>query len=260
MQYNVRCTFLDLYQLRAAIPCTWKRLLINPKNKDQESKPKKKRILEAPLDISQASSKRIYNFLLLHKLPPIAFQRKWTEIFPDFQPEDNPPAFWKEIYTSPYRTTRDTKFQAFQFKLIHCVLPCNRYLYNQRIKESDTCSYCKGTDDLQHFFWSCPSVEAFWHKIENWLELNANIHSKFNVLQTIFGLAKTDPQAKVITFISLFAKHFIYRQKLFYAGQLEIIQFLRELRLKLSIEKYICTKENKLRKFACWNMIFNALG
>lgn len=259
-QYNVRCTFLDLYQLRAAIPCPWKRLLLNPRKADQICKPKIMRLENSSLDISEASSKRIYSFLLLSKLPSIASQKKWPEIFQDLPQGDNSAPFWKEIYISPYCATRDTKLQTFQFKLIHRVLPCNKYLCNIRIKESDTCTYCEDVDTLHHFFWLCPPTNDFWHKIESWLALNTNIHIQLTMKLVILGFPKEDPQARVLNFILIFAKHFIYRQKLFYAGRLEILQFLREFRLKLGIEKFICTKENRPRKFARWHRIYDALG
>lgn len=263
-RYNVGCTFLNLYQLRAAIPSPWKRLIIGPKNQEQTLGPKIKRLENrmetSSLDISQVPSKRIYAFMLLFKTPAVASQKRWAEIFPDLIQEENRSTAWQEIYLSPYHTSRDTKLQAFQYKLIHRIIPCNRYLHKIRIKETDTCTYCDESDTLQHFFWSCTAVEAFWHKIENWLACNANLHVTFHATQTLFGVPKTDTHAKVINFISLFAKHFIYRQRLFHAGELEIVHFLRELRNKLGIEKFICSKENKPKKFARWIKIYNAMG
>lgn len=54
-------------------------------------------------------------------------------------------------------------------------------------------------------------------------------------------------------------KNFIYRQKLFYAGNLDLLHFLRELQVKLGIEKFICTEENKSRKFGRLKKIYEAL-
>lgn len=67
-----------------------------------------------------------------------------------------------------YKTARDTKLQAFQYKLIHRVIPCNKYLANIRIKPDATCSYCDSTDTLQHFFYGCPSVNTLWDTLSSW--------------------------------------------------------------------------------------------
>lgn len=259
--YNVRCSFLDLYQIRTAIPCSWKRLLTNQRILDHSCKPRIKLGGSPTLDIANATSKLIYHLLLKDKALAVASQQRWAETFTDLPEEPVELAdYWKEIYLSPYCTTRDTKLQAFQYKLIHRVLPCNRYLHNIRIKESDICSFCTEKDTLQHFFWTCSLVQDFWHKVEEWLSLNGDIHIQTNMKQFLFGFPKTHPQVKIINLLSLAAKHFIYRQKLFHAGNLELIHFLREFRAKLGIEKFICMKENKIRKFARWNRIYNALG
>lgn len=76
----------------------------------------------------------------------------------------------------------------------------------------------------------------------------------------LFGIPVVRPQDKVVNFILLFVKFFIYRQKLFHQGHLPILQFLRELRSRLQVEKYITRLENKSDHFSPWLKIYDALG
>lgn len=155
---------------------------------------------------------------------------------------------------------RDTKLQAFQYKLIHRVIPCNKYLTNIRIKQDETCSYCDSSDTLQHFFYACPPVNNLWDTLSSWLANNLDIHITFNAKMILFGLPRTADMALVLNYLILFTKFYIYRQRLFHQNKLEILHVLHELRLRLRVEKYINTRENKPGKFKKWERFLGALG
>ncbi len=43
------------------------------------------------------------------------------------------------------------------------VIPCNKWLYNIKIKESAICNHCNEVDDIPHFFFlKCSKVKEFW--------------------------------------------------------------------------------------------------
>ena len=41
---------------------------------------------------------------------------------------------WADIFTRTFKVVRETKFQSFQFVLIHRILNCNKKLYDMKIK------------------------------------------------------------------------------------------------------------------------------
>lgn len=76
----------------------------------------------------------------------------------------------------------------------------------------------------------------------------------------IFGVPSEVGKAKIINYILITVKLYITRQKLYYNGQLSMIQWLGEFRSKLITEEYICQKKGAGTKFAMWRNILKALG
>lgn len=212
------------------------------------------------IQISKVPAKRIYGVIVALKLSKVTSQTKWSEIYP--AEITNPKEFWKEAYTSAYRATRESKLQSFQYKIIHRIITCNKYLCNIRIKQDDFCSFCTPhiTDSLQHFFYSCPISRTFWTSVCRWMAAKADLHIDLTEKEFLFGVSVDKPNARSINLIALLAKHFIYRQKLFYQANMNLTHFLRDLRHKLGVEKFILVQENKPGKFARWARVYNALG
>lgn len=259
-EYNIQCSFLQILQLRSAIPCRWKRLLAGPRRQDLVLKPLIKAADNSTLQVSEAPAKRIYNAILPYKLPQISSQAKWDALYPS--EAANSRDRWKGIYTSAFHATRESKLQAFQYRVIHRTIPCNRYLYNIKIKQDDHCPYCEpqATDTLQHFLFSCPKVSRFWNSVCRWLATQANFHITLTEQEFLFGVTKDVHQSRAINFLAITAKYFIYRQKLFHNSNLDLTHFLRELKGKLAVEKFISTQEKKPGKFRQWDRIYAALG
>lgn len=78
-----------------------------------------------------------------------------------------------------------------------------------------------------------------WFDKETNSQLNVSLHV------FLFGLPDTFPKAKVINFILLFVKFFIYRQKLFHHGSMDLTHLLRDLRTRLQVERYLTKIEKK---------------
>lgn len=80
--------------------------------------------------------------------------------------------------------------------------------------------------------------------------------------EKLFGMDPTgrNKNAKIINWLTLKAKHFIQKRKLFFKGELPLIGFLAEVRASLVTEKMVCRIENKPRKFKSWSKLYSALG
>lgn len=122
------------------------------------------------------------------------------------------------------------------------------------------CEFCGQTDSIIHFLLECPSVWSFWQALCGWFDRVEDLSlGDLTQKQYLFGVPQTLPKARAINLILITTKFFIYRQRLFHKGSLELIHWLREFKIKLLCEKYIHKCVGKLR-FRIWNRTLNALG
>ena len=68
---------------------------------------------------------------------PVRSQNKWGKEL-RVQIDD-----WWNIYSSPFRTTRNTKLQNFQFKLSHRITATNSLLFKCGLIETYLCTFCR---------------------------------------------------------------------------------------------------------------------
>lgn len=157
-----------------------------------------------------------------------------------------------------YRATRETKLQSFHYKIIHRIIPCNVYLKKIRIKE--WCRHCDESDTIVHFLYSCKNVQPFWKAVSSWFR-NANdlYLDKLTPAEFICGLPSSAHRATVINAITLYVKHYIFHQKLFYDSEFDLLGWLMELRAKLKSENWICKRTGQQGKFKRWLNIYKAL-
>ncbi len=57
------------------------------------------------------------------------------ETYPDFNNTDL--KTWPRIFKLPFQVIRETKIQAFQYKILHRIISCNKWLFNIKIKTSE---------------------------------------------------------------------------------------------------------------------------
>lgn len=153
---------------------------------------------------------------------------------------------------------RETKLQSFQFKVIHAITPCRKYLHQLRLADDDLCPHCQTKDDLFHFFFKCQLVQALWSSICAWLARETNIHlNNITPKQAVL-----DPSMKghITNFILLHFRFFVHRQRLFHNSKMELIHWLSELRSRLRTLQTNLKLEGKDHLFNSWKTITNALG
>lgn len=97
--------------------------------------------------------------------------------------------------------------------------------------------------------------QTFWDNVSAWFDREVNILLRDH----LFGVPSSHPQANLIKVLLLFAKFYIYRQRLFHLFSLSVVQFLRELRLHLQVEKYLMTLDGTQQKFPRWIWVYDTL-
>ena len=97
--------------------------------------------------LSSCSTKIFYHALLkTTTLTPKCIAR-WKSDFPETETKD-----WGKIFNTTCRTTRETKLQTVQYKILHRIITRNKKLFEMKIQDSPECSYCEAVDNIAHFF------------------------------------------------------------------------------------------------------------
>lgn len=254
-KFHIRCNFLEALSLRNSIPFSWKRQL-SANFKEEVSLNHIFYINQKRFDLWSSNPRQWYSEWIGKLGQPFSRASKWEEEIAPTTPLD-----WPAIHSAPYRATRETKMQSFAYKIAYRLIPCNRYLFQVRLKQSDLCEYCGETDNLSHFFLKCEQVKSFWDSLSQWSERYLDFSlSNLNEVERLFGIIGSRRNPRITNWLVLQAKFFIQKRRLFFQGNLPLIAFLREIRSALHIEKKACFAENKIRKFCPWQHLYDVLG
>ena len=243
-KYGGKCNFLQFQRLKKAIPKHWLDAISNSSvvNFTDTETVCYCKIQNKMIDVRIVNTKMFYDMLIKMKyVKPTAIYR-WNGLF-EIHDTD-----WESILKLPYTATRETKLQSFQFKVIHRIIACKKWLYMQNILETDKCETCNIEDNLIHFFVECRLVTTFWKMLENWWNRLAKNKVKITTKHIIFGFYYDKSYFCNINYVIILAKWYIYRQKL-KDGSICFMNFIVELKNKLCIEEYICTKQGKHPQF-----------
>ena len=208
-RYNLNTNFVSLYQIRKALPFTWRQSI----QKLNEISDIKLRLVPGktsePKDFTHLNTKALYWMILdddhtKHKTEP-ACKRKWNQLF-NIREED-----WSSIFLLPFQTCRSTRLQSFQYRLIHRHITCNYWLYKCKIKDDPKCSFCEEDDTIEHFFLDCDIMKTFWQSLLRWWKRVAKYHpsgiiSPLDNKSLLLGITENSKTYQTINFIVLIAK------------------------------------------------------
>ncbi len=173
---------------------------------------------------------------------------------------------WPRIFKLPFQVIRETKIETLQYKILHRIISCNKWLFNIKIKTSDVCDYCKDIDVIPHFFFHCMNVREFWKLILNSLETISNLQLKCSpILEEciIFSFPEGNisirEEISVINFCIIYIKYYIYFQRLFNNNLLDVNASKFVIKSVLETEKDICTRNGKTAHFGKHNFIYGNL-
>lgn len=260
-KYNVRVTFLDMLAIRLSVPLAWRQAL----SRDWVQPP----IFpggplllfsdQDPQDIRNLGPKKTYSLLLAARNIICTAFHRWTS-------RDHPAGVesreeWARVCKRVYITTKETKLQSLQFKILHAITPCRKYLRQIRIVQDEHCLQCGEVDDIDHFFFLCPVVQTFWNSITKWLSDQVNINlDSITPKEAILGMDGFSSAARITNFILLHFRFYVHRQKLFHSSKFEMTHWLAELRLRLRCMKENLQQEGKIRYFRSWEPLLKALS
>lgn len=251
--YGLSCTFLEALSMRLHIPSHWRNSITRGWQPQKQRQSDTCVLLkqEGPEDITSLSAKQMYKGLItLNRTDSAAFLR-WTNGIDDVRVTNA--TEWREICARTFSATRETKLQSLQFKVINRIVPCGVHLKQLRIRETEECPLCLHRDSIVHFFFHCPVVQTFWGHVCAWFRRTADLYlDSLTPKEFMFGLPSPCHKNKIINFILMQVRFFIYRQKLFHNSDLSLTHWLCELRTKLDMEKWICRKLGSPSHFNIW--------
>ena len=161
-----------------------------------------------------------------------------------------------------YKTTTDPQLKWFQIRVIHRLIPTNRFLHIRKIKDSPTCTFgCNLEETLSHLLYKCPKVELFWNQILIWIKANCTNCDflSFSEQLIVFGHKKNVLTDKVIDLLLLVGKWHIYKCKLQDTEPM-INVFKQQFKSRYFIERGINKALGKLDSFTeIWAPYLNLL-
>ena len=134
---------------------------------------------------------------------------KWNNLFENLN--------WEDIFSHCYKTTIDPQLRWFHIRLLHRLLPTQRFLFLRNIVDSPLCNFCQQEEQsITHLFYDCDIVRQFWMQFHAQLRDKCqhveNFH--FDKELIIFGTKTNIKNDQVIDLMVLLAKFYIYKCKL----------------------------------------------
>ena len=149
---------------------------------------------------------------------------------------------WKNIFILPYQTTSETSLQSLQYKIINRYFPCKSFTGIWNEEHNDMCTTCNTTEDLEHYFFNCKSVETFWSHFVKWWYALTRCNFNLKALDIVLGVMNefNDTMLKALNYCILFAKGYIVKCKENIVNCSFDI-FRCKLKERLLIEEYIAS-------------------
>ena len=166
---------------------------------------------------------------------------------------------WKIVFRLCFTTSKDPQLKWFQTRLIHRILPTQKYLALCKITDSSLCTFCgTATETICHLLWSCHFTQSFWNELIEVIRRKCTHCERlnFNNELILFGTSKQISTDKPMDFIILFAKFYIYKCKL-ESTRPTLDNFMRQLQYRYTIEKILAFKNNKETEFQRSWQIYN---
>ena len=176
-------------------------------------------------------TKLFYNKFISYLDNKCKFPEKW-EIDINMENDD-----WQKINSLIFLSTKNTKLQWLQYRIVHRTLATNKLLKDMKIKDDSKCSFCHNhTETLVHLFFYCPYVYRMWLDIQNWLNTFTEIPISLSVKDIILGIC--DKNMYVLNAIITTVKAYIYAQRVAEKTDLSIAKVKAKVKDLLELEKY----------------------
>jgi len=240
---------LDYASLRKSIPGEWYQAIQNL-DSFQESR---ETTIVTSLKRTNGICKWAYEVLIKGLKVKQPYKAKWSLALPNITEGE-----WNHYHTLPFKCTKNTKLQSFQYKIVHNILTTQKTLKVCKIAENDTCAYCgQDVETIQHLLFSCPYTRRSWNDLVDWLMPVLDISDLISEKYILLGSFSSD----IINLLILITKYSFYVAK-FRGERPNINAVKRTIMQEYLIERSIAKKEDRLlTKFnARWGNVAQLFG
>ena len=252
---NIECNFLQPLRIRKAISQEWITAITSSSIVENEKANLVIKTGESISYICNSTSKMIYEEIVLSRyIRPTALNR-WLENF-EIDEVD-----WPNIFKQAFMTTRETKLQTLQYKILHRIIPCQKWLFDQRVISSPYCARCSDNciDTILHHFIECRGLDNFWKSLETWWNNTSTLKVQLSKKHILFGMYYDNLDFSTLNYVILLSKWYIYTH-VYRERKTDLHGFLVLLKHHLEMERQIQYCNGKITQFnKKWNLIYNKL-
>ena len=254
--YGIKCNFLQMLQIKQAIPLLWRKMISKVKTVIEYTTSEFFIThMKTYIAIEKMSSQLFYWILMEKIIKTPACISKWQNAL---ELED---INWKHTFLNPFKICKESMLQSFQFKLLHRIIPCNHWLYVMKIKDSPDCTFCNTDDNLIHYFAECERVQPFWKSFEKWwINISSDL-GKLDIKTVLLGAPTRSNKADLFNYCLILAKMYVHKSKIkSEIGDIDFYRFLSYLKSKLVVEELNAALKDNCHEFEMkFGLVYNNL-
>ena len=203
--YNIEENFVSYYSVISAIPREWKEVISNEGKLEEVDK----NVIKLVTGLKKPNKVIYFNSIENIKEDTSILQEKWITKIND-QNFDI-----KIAFETLHKYLKGTVLKAFQYKLLHRILPTNRSLYKMGIINYNCCHFCRThVESIEHLFFECNDVKNLWFYLsEEFLLKNYFENLKIDLNTILFGYNDQRNLSCINIFIALI-KVYIFNCKI----------------------------------------------
>ena len=153
----------------------------------------------------------------------------------------------KQAFSLPHSIAFEPYVKAFQYKVLNSILSTNYKLHKIGYVQDNSCSFCKlEPETMHHFLFYCTHARIFWDEFESYYFGRTNQSVRITLKDIQIGILSSE--CPLLTYLLLIGKLYLWDCRRSNKLQ-DIAGFKVKVDNKYQIEKYVCTKNNKLAKF-----------
>ena len=122
----------------------------------------------------------IYNKMLNSSTCICKSYLKWSETIPISKES------WNSYCVVPFNCSNDVSVRWFQYRLLHRIIPTNKYLYTIKVAPSNMCTFCSVfVETIPHLFFQCFFSRRIWVYLQNVfskIDIQVNFNDELTVL------------------------------------------------------------------------------
>ena len=199
----IQINFLDYHSLLKSIPKAWVNILKTGNINDYHRSFNYRDHTLTKILQEDKVSRSVYRSLIDKQNIHTNNENKWDEVL-----QIN--IDWRTTYKRIKEVTMQSKVQEFQYKLLHRILPTNKFLKMCNIVESDQCYFCShAVETLSHICFDCIHIRALWDELCDWLDpyINFTPYCKKPIIMIGANLPENNT---LVNHILVLAKRYIY--------------------------------------------------